>query len=79
MVKSTKAEEQRQFPGSENAAQADWDYFISSIGDLESLPLEGSVSVAQPSSLQPEGFAHSELTGLGLFEQLPSFQLMEDL
>ena len=52
---------------------------MSSIGDLESLPLEGSVSVAQPSSLQPEGFAHSELTGLGLFEQLPSFQLMEDL
>ena len=52
---------------------------MSSIGDLESLPLESSVSVAQPSSLQPEGFAPNELIGLGLFEQLPSFQLMEDL
>ena len=52
---------------------------MSSIGDLESLPLESSVSVAQPNSLQPEGFVPNELIGLGLFEQLPSFQLMEDL
>jgi len=68
-----------QFPSGKNAAQTDWDFFMSSISDLESLPLEGSVSVAQPSSLQREGFAHNELIGLGLFEQLPSFQLMEDL
>lgn len=79
LIKATKAEEQREIPRGDYATETDWDSFMSSLDHVDSLPIDSSVSATQQSSLQEGDYSPTELVGLGLFEQLPSFQLMEDL
>jgi hypothetical protein len=77
-IKDAKAEEQRQTPSSENVVVPNLDQLMSSVRSPESFPLEGGAGVEQPSS-QQVSFPPNEVIGLGLFEQLPSLQLVEDL
>lgn len=51
----------------------------SSVSGAESLLIDGGTSVAEPASFQSDVFASDELIGLGLFEQFPPVQVMEDL
>lgn len=56
----------------------DWDQLMADIGDGNAFPLNPDLSNTQLPL--PDGeFVSDELIGLGLFEQLPSYAIIEDL
>jgi hypothetical protein len=78
MVKASSAEEQLPLPAVGDVFEPNMDHLMSNLAEIESFPSENSSSMGAP-TVPLNTFTPGDLISLGLFEQLPSSQLIDDL